>query len=68
MRFVLYYPGPDPPPCGDQLAIRSTPGLRVLDEESSRLLLVEAPEAELRKTLTACDGWIIEPERPLQAR
>jgi hypothetical protein len=66
LRWVIYYSGPGNPPEDHRLRIREIPGLRVVDETSPRLLLVEAPESELRSTLGQLAGWIIEPEYPIR--
>ncbi len=63
MRFVLYYRGSHEPPAEHLARIRRARGLRVVEEDSPRLLLVEAPEFELQKTLRGLTGWTVEPER-----
>ena len=67
-RFVLYHRGQETPAADERARIRATPGLRVLDEASPRLLLVECSEAELRRTLRDLEGWTCERERPVHAR
>jgi hypothetical protein len=65
-HFVLYYAGPHLPPDNHQREIRAIPGLRVLDEASPKLMLVDAPEEPLQKTLSELEGWTFERERPLR--
>jgi hypothetical protein len=65
-QFVLYYRGSTIPPEDDRARIRATPGLRVIDEASPRLLLVECRNLELQKTLRDLRGWSIEPEYPVR--
>ena len=66
-RFVLYHRGPETPAEHERARIRATPGLRVLDAASPRLMLVESSEAELRRTLRHLDGWSCERERTFRA-
>ncbi len=66
-RFVLYYRGPKGPPAEHLRRIRSTAGLRVVEEDSPRLLLVEGAEVELKKALRMLDGWSVSPERSHRA-
>jgi hypothetical protein len=61
-RFVLYYGGPIPPSTEDRKRIELIHGVRIVDEASARLLLVEGPETELRNGLKQMKGWILEPE------
>ena len=42
--------------------IRSTPGVRVLDE-SPRMLLVDGEESTLREKLKGMPGWSLHPEQ-----
>ena len=66
-RFVLYHRGPDTPAGHERDRIRATPGLRVLDVASPRLMLVECSETELRRTLRDLEGWSCERERIYRA-
>ncbi len=65
-RFVLYYAGALPP-AGDQPKIEAVPGLKIVDQTSPKLLLVEAPETPVHRLLEELDGWVLEPERPFRA-
>ena len=66
--FLLYHGGRDDPGPQQRAHIRSTPGLRVLEEASQRLLLVECSEEELRRTLRELVGWSCSRERKVRAR
>jgi hypothetical protein len=61
----LYYAGIHPPPETHRRKIRAIPGLRVLEEASPKLLLVEAAKDELQKILSELDGWTFAPEQTL---
>jgi hypothetical protein len=40
--------------------------LRILDETSPKLMLVDAPREELRRALSSeLDGWTFEPEQTM---
>jgi hypothetical protein len=60
-RFVIRSRGSSPPAAAEIETIRRSPHVRVLDESSPNMLLVEATEEELRKTLDT-SRWIITPE------
>jgi hypothetical protein len=58
-RFILRYrgQGPKPPEVLDRL--RALPGARVIDDDSPRMILVEAPEAALRALVGDAPDWSI---------
>jgi hypothetical protein len=60
-RYILRYKGSSAMPAEHLNSIRSTPGLKVLDE-SPKMLLVDGDESELRKNLKSFPGWSIHPE------
>jgi hypothetical protein len=66
-RFVLYYRGRQPPPATHRSQIQRIPGVRVLDVESPRLLLVEGKARELRLALSQLKGWTCSVERKYRA-
>jgi hypothetical protein len=60
-RYVLRYLGSSDVP-GEHLdTIRSTPGLKVLDE-SPKMLLVDGDESALQEKLKNLPEWSIHPE------
>ena len=68
-RFVLRFSGSGAKPIHDVEQIRVVPGVRVLDETSGRMLLVEVPEENalateqsLRSLLAVLGKWILVPE------
>ena len=61
-RYILRYRGSQPAPPEHLQSIRATPGLRVLDQ-SSTMLLVDADESSLRARLQGMPGWSIHPEQ-----
>jgi hypothetical protein len=66
-RFVLLYRGRGAPPESDRRRIESVRALRVVEAESPRLLLVEAPEQALREVVAELPHWTIGEERELTA-
>ncbi len=67
-RFVLLYRGRGAPPESDRRRIEAVRALHVVEAESPRLLLVEAPEEELRAVVAALPQWTIGEERELPAQ
>jgi hypothetical protein len=61
-RFVLHYGGEAPRPKDVVRRIRAISGASIVDD-SDRLLLVDAPEAELRAVLEPHGDWSITPEK-----
>lgn len=64
-RFVLRYGGSEAMPADHLSAIRSTPGLQVIDE-SPKMLLVDGEESALQQKLKAMPGWSLHPEQTYQ--
>ena len=62
-RFILRFRGTSPRPAEDVNRIRSLRTLTVIDDSSPRMLLVEAPESELRALVDSMPGWIITQEK-----
>ena len=61
-RYILRFRGPGATPDEDVRLIRSVRRARVIDQ-SDRTLLVEAPDGELRKLVSAMSRWVIGDER-----
>ena len=61
-RFILRFVGPGPKPVEDVRRVCRVPGVRVTDESSSRMLLVEAPEEALRSVVRALPDWTFAEE------
>lgn len=61
-RHILRYKGPGPKPDADVERIRALPDTIVLDD-SSRMLLVESPEAKLRALIDSMPDWVMSPEQ-----
>lgn len=64
-RFILRYKGSGPKPDEDVERIRGLAGTRVLDD-SSRMLLVAAPESELQGLINSMPDWVMSPEQTIQ--
>jgi hypothetical protein len=62
MRFVVRFRGSGPKPPDVAERIRALPGAEVLDD-SSRMLLVEAPEEKRLRAVLSPSLWVISPER-----
>jgi hypothetical protein len=65
-RFILRYCGTGARPAADVDRIRALPNITVIDDSSSGMLLVEAPEADLHSTLENMPGWVMGKEQTLR--
>ncbi len=65
-RFIVRYIGTGPRPASDVERIRATEELTVIDESSSRMLLVEASEERVKEIVGSLPGWIWSPERTIR--
>lgn len=61
----MRYKGSGPKPDEDVARISSLPDATVL-EDSSRMLLVGAPEPELRALIGSMPDWVISPEQTIK--
>ena len=64
-KFIVRYVGTGPRPAADVKRIRTAPGLKVLDD-SSRMMLVQASAAGLKKVVQSMTGWTWSPERSIR--
>ncbi len=64
-RFIIRYKGNGPKPEEDVQRIRALPTATIIDD-SPRMLLVAAPETELRSLIDSMSDWIVAPERTLK--
>lgn len=64
-RYILRYKGTGSKPDKDAERIRALPNASVLNE-SSRMMLVAAPETELRGLIESMPDWVISPEQTLK--
>jgi hypothetical protein len=62
-RYILRFRGQGSKPSADVELIRSLPHATVLDEDSARMLLVEAPVEELQTAMHSLPGWVMAEER-----
>lgn len=65
-RFILIFRGKGPKPVEDVKRFRALRNTTVLDESSSRMILVEAPDAELKALVDTMPEWIITQEKTIQ--
>ena len=63
-RYILRYGAQSSAPVEHLQAIRSTPGVQVLDE-SPRMLLVDGEESALRVRLKGMPGWSLHKEESI---
>jgi hypothetical protein len=61
-RYILRYAQSQAAPADHVHAIRSMPGVQVLDE-SPKMLLVDADESALREKLKGMPGWSMHNEQ-----
>ncbi len=64
-RFILRFRGPGAKPLRDVDQIRSLPGTTVLDDSSSRMLLVETAEGGSEKLSELLPDWNVSSERKI---
>jgi hypothetical protein len=64
-RYIVRYVGTGPRPAADVQRIRAAQELTVLDD-SPRMFLVEASEAQLHKLIGSMPGWTWSPERMIR--
>ena len=64
-KFIVRYVGTGSRPAADVKRIRAAPAVKVLDD-SSRMMLVEASEAGLKKVVQSMPGWTWSPERSIR--
>jgi hypothetical protein len=62
-RYILRFRGASSKPPEDVERIRASKNITVLDDSSPRMLLVEAPQVELKALVDAMPGWIVTPEQ-----
>jgi len=62
-RFILRYQGEGSKPAEDVSRIRSLQSIKVLDESSPRMLLVEGPGVGLKALVESMPEWVLTPER-----
>ena len=61
-RYILRFRGKGTRPVQDVERIRALPNTVVLDD-SSQMILVEAPEAELKAAVASMPQWMVSEER-----
>jgi hypothetical protein len=64
-RFILRFRGPGSKPAEDLERIHSQKNVNVIDESSPRMLLVEAPESELKTLINSMPGWVMSREQTI---
>ncbi|HVL03617.1 MAG TPA: hypothetical protein VM386_04185 [Acidimicrobiales bacterium] len=62
-RYVLRYRGQGAKPPADVEHVRHLSGITVLDESSSKMLLVECDDESTTRLAEALPGWIVAPEQ-----
>ena len=65
-RLILRFRGAGPSPVVDIERMRALPNTTVIDDSSDRMLLVEAPEAELKALIDKMQDWVMAPEQIIQ--
>jgi hypothetical protein len=64
-RYILRFRGDGSKPAADVEVIRALPHTKIVDEDSNRMLLVEAPKEELLSAMELLPNWILAEERML---
>ncbi len=65
-HYILRYIQAGAKPAGDVDKIKALPGLKMLDESSPRMLLVDAPSGALTSLLKTLPDWTVSPEQVYQ--
>ena len=65
-RFILRYQGKGPKPQQSIGQIRSLDNIAIIDDSSARMILVDAPEDELKALVDSMPDWIMSQERTYQ--
>jgi len=62
-RFVLRYGGDGAKPAADVERVRALTDAVVIDDSSSRMLLVDSHPDQLRDLVDSLFGWVMAPEQ-----
>jgi hypothetical protein len=62
-RFILRFRGSEPEAAKGVERIRALRQVRVIDDSSPRMLLIEAPEVKVKSLMASMSGWIMTPEQ-----
>lgn len=62
-RFILRYQGKGPKPQQNIEQIRSLDDISIIDDSSPRMILVDAPEDELKALVDSMPDWVMSQER-----
>lgn len=65
-RYILRYRGDGPTPSDDVARIQALPGIRVLDDSSPRMMLVEGSSTEFEALVKDLPDWILVPEQTVK--
>jgi hypothetical protein len=65
-KFILRFHGSGDDTSSDLTRIRSSSGVKVLDEASSRMILVEGGADEVRRLVDEMPDWVAVEERTYQ--
>lgn len=65
-KFILRFRGSVEEPAIDLTRIRQSPRITVLDEASSRMVLVEGREEDVRQLVESMPDWVAIEERTYQ--
>lgn len=65
-KYILRFKGKGPIPTDDLERIRAQENVKVLDDSSPRMVLVEAPEQAAQELDTSMPEWVVSPERKIQ--
>lgn len=65
-RFILRFKGKGAKPAEDVERFRALRNTTVLDDSSSRMILIEAPDTELYELVSTMPEWIISKEKMIR--
>jgi hypothetical protein len=62
-RFILRYCGKGVKPAASVARVKACEGVKLLDDSSARMLLVEGPKRAVQALAGAMPGWVVSAER-----
>lgn len=65
-KFILRYCGKDAKPAGAAARVEASDAVKVLDDSSPRMLLVEGPKQAVEALAGTLSDWVVSAERTMK--
>jgi hypothetical protein len=65
-KFILRYCGKGPKPAGAVARVKASDAVKVLDDSSPRMLLVEGPKQAVEALAGTMSDWVVSAERTVK--